>query len=137
MILCGYINRERAFGMIRIDTDAVCVTFRERYEKDEAASMSDMFAAIRQYGTAQIAGRELLEKAASASLFNSDAARREWEDDMSDAQGVAAKVLQLKARNPLYLTIADDVSNMVFAAVQGVLQEAGFTVRINWAVHIT
>lgn len=124
----AFINRERAFEMIRSDADAVCVTFRESYEKAEAAAKSDMFTAIRQYGAAQIAGQKLLEKAAYASLFNNDAVRREWGDDIRDAQGIAAKVLQLKSSNPLSLTVAGDVNRMVFAAVQGVLQEAGFTV---------
>lgn len=126
--VCAFIDRAKAFEMIRTEVDAARDNFMGCYERAQEMATSDVFAGIRQYGIAIKAGRALAEKAAYSSLFNEAATREEYADALRAAAGINGEIARLKTETALHLSVAGDVNNVVFAAVSDTLQGLGWTI---------
>lgn len=124
--VCAFIDRAKAFAMIRSEIDAArdkAIGFTSK-----AAEASDMFEALRIYGAAKSAGKEFLQKAAYGALFDEKRVSAEYASDIRTVSEIDSVTAQLKASNPMYLTVTGGTGNAIFAAVSTSLQEAGFIV---------
>lgn len=124
--VCAFINREKAFEMIKSEIDICLNSFYGFYNK--AKIEKDVFSSIRQYEMASREGKEFLKKASYASLFNEKQVNETYKNDKKTASEVESVIKNLKVSNPLSVTVQNDTNNAIFAAVSSVFKDLGWSV---------
>lgn len=128
--VCAFINKEKAFAMIRGEVDSAEAKFNGLL--GAAREEREMFAALRLYGAAREAAAGFMDKAAFCALFNEEKTRSVYGGSAEAAARIGEEERLLKSSNPIFVEASGDVGGAALSraadAAAAALQSAGFSV---------
>ena len=125
----AYINRETAWKIyepkIRVKRNKFYAFYQKAQEEQEP------FFKIHYYGEAKKSGKTFIDSLSYAQMLSEKLTDEKYKNDIIFLSRISVLQEQVKQECPIYISIKDDESDIVYASINKTLSENGFVITKN------
>ncbi len=122
----AYFERSKAFEMYKSEFDADRNKFDAAYQKADLEE--DPFMAVRLFQKAKGAAKEFQGSLDFATSISPSLTNATYASDIENIAQIESKIHALKIKTPLFLTVQNDVDNLIYGAIAGCFAAMDYTV---------